>query len=211
MDALITAHKRLLQCDFPAVIHAAIVSFGLVFIHPFEDGNGRIHRFLLHNVLALRGFKPKGILFPISPAILKRLDEYDAALESFSKSLLPHIEYTLDYEGRMTVSGETACFYKYMDLTAQTESIYAFIESAIDNELKPELEFLAAFDRVRARIRRIIDMPARQVELFIRMCLQGGGKVSKRHKEKHFGFLSIQEIEKLEKAVQSAFKGESCD
>lgn len=211
MDGLISAHNRLPESDFPAVIHAAIVSFGFVFIHPFEDGNGRIHRFLLHNILALRGFTPKGILFPISPAILKRLDEYDAALESFSELLLPHIEYTLDDEGRMTVSGETACLYKYMDLTAQAESLFAFLESAIEDELKPELEFLAAYDRARAKIRRIIDMPAIQVKKFIRLCLQGGGRISKRHKERQFGFLSIQEIDKLEKAVQSAFNGESGD
>src|SRR2546421_1471792 len=35
---------------------AAALSFGFVFIHPFEDGNGRIHRFLIHHVLARSGF-----------------------------------------------------------------------------------------------------------------------------------------------------------
>jgi hypothetical protein len=31
----------------PTVVRAAIIAFGFVFIHPFEDGNGRIHRFLI--------------------------------------------------------------------------------------------------------------------------------------------------------------------
>jgi Fic family protein len=37
---------------------AALVAFGFVFIHPFGDGNGRIHRFLIHQVLSTEGFTP---------------------------------------------------------------------------------------------------------------------------------------------------------
>src|SRR6266446_6499745 len=33
------------------VIAAAVLAFGLVYIHPFVDGNGRIHRYLIHHVL----------------------------------------------------------------------------------------------------------------------------------------------------------------
>jgi len=36
----------------------------IVFLHPFEDGNGRIHRFLIHNILARQGFTPEGVMFP---------------------------------------------------------------------------------------------------------------------------------------------------
>ena len=38
--------------ELDAVIAAAILAFGFVYIHPFEDGNGRIHRYLIHHVLA---------------------------------------------------------------------------------------------------------------------------------------------------------------
>ncbi|MEI8039513.1 MAG: Fic family protein [Verrucomicrobiota bacterium] len=50
------------------------------FLHPFSDGNGRIHRFLLHHVLARRGFGPTGIILPVSAVILNRPREYDQAL-----------------------------------------------------------------------------------------------------------------------------------
>jgi Fic/DOC family protein len=36
-----------------AVIAAAILAFGFIYVHPFEDGNGRIHRYLIHHVLPL--------------------------------------------------------------------------------------------------------------------------------------------------------------
>ncbi len=63
------------------VIAATALAFGFVYVHPFVDGNGRIHRYLIHHVLAQRGFNPSGIVFPISAAILERLDEYRAVLE----------------------------------------------------------------------------------------------------------------------------------
>ena len=59
------------------VVHAAAIAFGYVFMHPFDDGNGRIHRFLIHNILARRDFTPDGLIFPISAATLNNLDAYD--------------------------------------------------------------------------------------------------------------------------------------
>jgi Fic family protein len=39
---------------------AAATAFGFVYVHPFQDGNGRIHRCLVHHVLAERKFTPPG-------------------------------------------------------------------------------------------------------------------------------------------------------
>ena len=66
MEGLVNAHTRMADGDVPAVVHAAAIAYGFVFLHPFQDGNGRIHRFLIHNILASRGFTPQGIMFPVS-------------------------------------------------------------------------------------------------------------------------------------------------
>ena len=34
------------------VVAATVAAFGFIFIHPFDDGNGRIHRFLVHHILS---------------------------------------------------------------------------------------------------------------------------------------------------------------
>jgi Fic family protein len=65
------------QSQVHPVVHAAAIAFGYVFMHPFDDGNGRIHRFLIHNILARRDFTPDGLIFPISAATLNNLDAYD--------------------------------------------------------------------------------------------------------------------------------------
>jgi Fic family protein len=49
---LIAADQKLEKdTGFDAVLAAAMVAFGFVFMHPFVDGNGRIHRYLTHHVL----------------------------------------------------------------------------------------------------------------------------------------------------------------
>lgn len=168
MDALVVAHNRMGAGDVPAVVHAAAVAYGFVFLHPFGDGNGRIHRFLIHNILARRGFTPAGIIFPVSAAMLKNIADYDASLESFSR---PLIEYSLDGQGRMTVQNDTADWYRYIDMTPQAEALFRFIGQTIDTELVEELAFLASYDQTRKAIQEIVDMPDRKIGMFIQSCL----------------------------------------
>jgi hypothetical protein len=69
-------------------------------------------------------------------------------------------------------------------------------------ELAEELAFLAKYDRTKLAIREIVDMPDRQIDLFIRACLQNNGRLSARMRAGHFDFLSDQEIARLEQAIQ---------
>jgi Fic family protein len=66
----LTAFDRGAAQGLDAVLAAAVLAFGFVYIHPFEDGNGRLHRYLMHHVLAERGFNPPGLVFPVSAVIL---------------------------------------------------------------------------------------------------------------------------------------------
>ena len=74
-----------------AVVQATAAAFAFVFIHPFDDGNGRIHRFLIHYSLARLGFTHEGIVFLISASIVRETKRYDTTRESFSKPLLAQI------------------------------------------------------------------------------------------------------------------------
>jgi len=208
MDGLTAAQERMNTGDLSAVIQAAIIAYGFVFLHPFEDGNGRIHRFLIHNILARRGFTPKGVMFPISASMLKNPADYDASLEAFSRQLMPLVEYSLDENGHMTVHNDTAIWYRFIDMTPQAEALFRFIDQTIDTELASELAFLANYDKTKKAIQEIVDMPDRQIDLFIRFCLQNNGRISARKRASHFVFLSDEEIASLEQAVQSAYGSE---
>jgi hypothetical protein len=91
-EGFLATTKRLSHSDLDAVLSAAILSFGFVFIHPFEDGNGRIHRYIIHHVLAEKGFTPSGIIFPVSAVMFERIEAYKSVLESFSKQRLDLID-----------------------------------------------------------------------------------------------------------------------
>jgi len=205
MGGLIASHQRLDESAASPVAHAASVAYGFVFLHPFEDGNGRIHRFLIHNILARRDFTPEGIMFPVSAAMLNNPAEYDASLESYSRPILELVEYELDDEGRMTVTNDVAIWYRYIDMTSQTEALYRFIERTIESELVEELAFLANYDKTKAALQEIVDMPDRQIDLFIRFCLQNNGQLSARKRASHFDFLADDEVSRMEAAVQTAY------
>ena len=186
-----------------------LTCYGFVFLHPFEDGNGRIHRYLIHNILVRRGFTPEGIMFPISASMQKNPAAYNASLEAFSRQLMSMVEYSLDEDGRMTIHNETAIWYRYIDMTPQAEALFRFIDQTIDTELAGELAFLANYDKTKKAIQEIVDMPDRQIDLFIRFCLQNNGQLSGQKRASHFDFLLDEEIASLEQAVQSAYGSET--
>ena len=205
MVGLIESHKRMKEGNVSPVIHAAAIAYGFVFLHPFEDGNGRIHRFLIHNILSLEGMVPRGLMFPVSATMLKNPADYDASLEAFSKPLLSLIDYQLDEIGQLTVENDTAFWYRYMDMTAQAEALYSFVTKTIEEELVEELSFLANYDKTKQMIQNIIDMPDRLIDLFIQLCLQNNGSLSAKKRGSLFDFLTDEELAAMEQAVKDGY------
>ena len=198
--------QRLITGGVDPAIAAALVAFPFVFVHPFEDGNGRIHRFLIHNVLAKTGFSPDGIIFPVSAAIVRDMRAYDAALQNFSRPLLSLIEWRLaPPDDQMIVKGQTDHLYRYFDATPQAEFLYDKIAETIHKDLMEELEFLGAYDKAYSGARAIVDMPNRKLSLFVRLTMQNDGKLPKGRR-KLFAELTNQEVAAMEAAVQAALQ-----
>jgi hypothetical protein len=205
MMALMKAGRRVTANGVDPVIAAALVSFGFVFIHPFEDGNGRIHRFLIHSVLAKTGFTPEGLIFPVSVAIVRDRRGYDAALETFSKPLLSLIKWRLNAKLELVVEGNTAHHYRYFDATALAEYLYDRVAETIHKDLAGELDFLEIYDRAYRAVRDVVDMPNRKVSLFVRICMQNDGRLPKGRR-KMFAELTDAEITAMESAIRLAQK-----
>ena len=193
---------RLVTDRVDPVVAAAVAAFSFVFVHPFEDGNGRIHRFMIHHVLSRTRFSPGDMVFPVSAAILRDRRSYDAVLETFSQPLLALIDWDLDANGELVIRGETARHYRFFDATLFAEYLYDRIAETVRTDLPAELGFLATFDRAKAAIDDIVDMPDRRAALLIRLLMQNGGILS-RAKRAHFAELTDAELAAMEAAVQA--------
>ena len=188
-----------------AVIASAVLSFGFVYIHPFADGNGRLHRYLMHHVLARRGFNPPGVHFPVSSAILDRIDAYRGVLESYSRRLLPVIRWEATPDGNVRVLNDTADFYRFFDATPHAEFLYSCVEQTIEEDLPNEARYLQKFDRFRAGIEQIADMPERTINNLLGFLKQNGGRLSKRAREGEFAQLTDEEALRVEALYEETF------
>jgi len=205
-DFLAMSHATIKAPCVPDLVAASVISYIFNFIHPFSDGNGRIHRFLIHHVLAMRKFSVEGIILPISAVMLNRQRDYDTSLESFSKHLMDKLEYELDDRLRLKVIGKTVDHYRYIDCTCLVEIFYDFVKDTISTELPAEAEYLQRYDQARRHMREIVDMPDRYADLFIKLCGQNKGVLSlNKRKLEEFRTLSENEITQLQKIVQTCF------
>ena len=211
LDALVAGLvqfvNRGLEGGVDPVVVAAAAAFGLVYIHPFEDGNGRIHRWIMHHVLAAGGLTPPELVFPVSYVILRRIAEYEAVLGSYSRSLLPLIEWEETDDHNVRVLNETADFYRYFDATSHAEFLYACVEETIDVDLPREVGFLESFDRFAGEVQDIVELPQRVVDLLVHFLEQGDGKLSKRARTKEFGPLTDAEVQEVEALYAKEFGG----
>lgn len=206
MQGLIETAALLKESDFPPVLAAAVIAFGFVFIHPFEDGNGRLHRYLLHHVLTETGFTPKGLVFPVSSAILKRIPDYVATLENYSKPRLSFVEWRTTDKGNVEVLNETIDLYRFFDATPQAEFLYGCVHETITKILPDEVEYLRQYDEMKAFVNNRIDMPDRTADLLIRFLHQNDGKLSNRARDKEFSSLTDEETQMFENKFKEIFK-----
>ncbi|MEX1198904.1 MAG: Fic family protein [Pseudohongiellaceae bacterium] len=204
INGLIAFHAQASRSLDP-VIAAAALAFGFVYIHPFEDGNGRIHRYLIHHVLASRGFNPPGIVFPVSAAILHRMDAYQAVLESHSARVLPLIEWETTDRHNVKVLNDTVDHYRYFDATPHAEFLYGCVQETIERDLPQEAAFLRNHDVFRQRVNEVVDMPPRTLELLFRFLHQNDGCLSNRARGKEFAALTDEEAGEIESVYREAF------
>lgn len=205
MQGIVDLNKK--NTETYTLIKATMVSFGYVYIHPFEDGNGRIHRFLIHDILVRDGIVPNGTILPVSAQILARMDEYNTTLELLSKLIERKVKYDINESGEMTVKNpaEIEALYRFPDLTNHTIFLARAIQTTVNKEVPEELLFLQYYDKLKGEIREIVDMPNNKIDRMILLLHQNNGKLASR-KRKSYKELSDTEIEKMEKAYSQVFE-----
>ncbi len=203
------------------ILRAAIASFGFVYIHPMSDGNGRISRFLINDVLRRDGAVPAPLILPVSATITESHTlraGYDASLEAFSKPFMRR------YAGRYDLGSETdnpdgvvsdlefdayddALFaWKFPDFTPQTEYLGPVIEETIRREMREEAQFLRQHDQARQAVKEVVEGPDSDIDRIIRSIQENGFRVSGKLAQQYPMLVDdIERSDRVVAAVVSAF------
>ncbi|MDE0531031.1 MAG: Fic family protein [Albidovulum sp.] len=193
--------------DVDPVLQAACIAFGFVYIHPLADGNGRLHRCLIHHVLSERKFTPTGMVFPVSAVMLDRIEGYRTTLQSHSTPLMPFIDWRALPDGNVDVTNDTADLYRFFDCTDEAAFLFECVLRAIEDDLPREIDYLKCHDAAMTAIMNAIEMPDRMAENLIMFVRQNDGKLGKRRREKEFAELTDKEIVLVEQTINDAFEG----
>jgi len=206
VNGLIQTKQKLQDAPFDPVLAATMIAFGFVFIHPFVDGNGRIHRYLIHHVLTKMNFSKQGIVFPVSAAMLNRINEYRKTLEDYSLPRLELIEWKETSDHNVEVLNETKDLYRFFDATKQAEFLYSCVKNTVEEIIPKEVEYLVRFDEMKDYLESHFEIPDKTTSLLIRFLEQGEGKLSERAKKKEFEQFTAKEINSIERKYEQLIK-----
>ena len=103
----------------------------------------------------------------------------------------------------MTVHTDSIGLYRYFDATPAAEYLYETVERTIDTDLRGEIDYLVRFDRAWRSIRDVVDMPDRRLELFLKICMANGGRLS-AGKRSQFAALTDAEVARMEAILHDA-------
>ena len=178
-----------------SIVRAATAAFGFVYIHPMTDGNGRISRFLINDVLRRDGLLPVPLVLPVSVAIAQNSRsraDYDRILETFSRPLMQHFagrycfantivaadgtHYNFHFDGY----DDALPTWRYPDLTQHVIYLARILDDTIRQQMRAEAIFLRANDQARQAIKEIIEMPDPDIDRIIRSVRENDGQLSNK-------------------------------
>lgn len=205
MEGVIEVGELVKNEGYPTVLAAATAAFGFVFVHPFFDGNGRLHRFLLHHFLRLGGFTPAGAVVPVSAAMERDIARYAEVLKHYSAPITAMLDYRFDADADfIEIRKQPAYLYAFFDATELCEFTFSCLEKAIDEDLSTELAYLRAYDQAHHSLKRWLEAPQPELEKLIRYIARNNGKLS-NNKRGQFPLIGDSDIARAEEKISAAF------
>jgi len=177
-----------------SLMRSAVATFGFVYIHPLADGNGRIHRFLVNDILRRDGVIPAPVILPISAIITDDADErrrYDQVLDQVSRPLMQAVSDQFSFTPIPTrypdgvVSNfvfqggkEARALWRYPDLGPHVIFLSRVIERTLTGQMRDESRYLRRHAQALAALKEVVEMPDQQADRVLRSLEQNQGKLS---------------------------------
>ena len=176
------------------VLRSAVAAFGFVYMHPLADGNGRVHRFLINDVLRRDGAVTAPMVLPVSSLISTDAADrraYDDILDAVSAPLMRGLKGQYAFASSQTVyaDGIRSNFvfsadevarpvWRYLDLTPHVLYLADVLERTIKEDMREESRYLRSHSQARVAIKEILEMPDAQIDRVIRSVRSNQGNLS---------------------------------
>ncbi len=177
-----------------SVMRSAVVAFGFVYIHPLADGNGRVHRFLINDMLRRDGVIPDPVILPVSAVITDDAGErraYDRVLDQVSRPLMQAVREHVVFEPVQTTypdglvsnfafhgTEQARPLWRYPDLGPHVVFLANIIDRTLTEQMREESRYLRSHAQARAALKEIVEMPDHQADRVLRSIEQNRGKLS---------------------------------
>lgn len=136
MSAIGEIHSHV--TELPPVVGCAAVSGSFVLVHPFLDGNGRLSRLLISDILFRNSEKGTPII-PVCLGIEARRSEYISTLAALTAPIMKRTLYTVENSFYKLTKCDID-MYRYPDLTEYTNFLQSVITETIDTQIPKEVE-----------------------------------------------------------------------
>ena len=167
-----------------SVMRSAVAAFGFVYIHPLADGNGRVHRFLINDILRRDGAVKDPMILPVSSLITSTQTErhsYDNILDEISRPLMQslvglyefaatHTTYSDGIRSNFVFRGDDYArhTWRHLDLTKHVIYLAHVLDRTIREDMREESRYMRSHAQARAAIKDIVEMPDMQIDRIIR-------------------------------------------
>ncbi len=204
-----------------SLLRAGALAFAYVYLHPLRDGNGRIHRFLINDVLRRDKAIPPDTILPVSASITHSLEHrvhYERALERFSRPFLRRYASACHF-GELTTAADgtrtnfefadyqdARAAWRYPDLTEQAFFVVKLVEHTIKVEMAEEAQILSQFQTAQERVKEVREMPDPDINRLIRSIRENGWSISGKLREEYPWLENQGTAANLIEAIRSAFQ-----
>lgn len=204
-----------------SIWRAAIAAFGFVYVHPLIDGNGRVHRFLINDILRRDGAVPKDVILPVSVAITDdplRRQGYDDVLDTISAPLMAEIRADISFSSKTEVypdgvesdlifadNDRARPTWRYGNYVPHILYMADIINTAIVDNMRNEAIYLRNHDNARLALKEICEMPDAMADRIIRSVNENQAETAGKHLRKQYPQVTEDMWAQFVKAVREAF------
>ena len=176
------------------LMRSTVAAFGFIYIHPLADGNGRVHRFLVNDVLRRDGVVQDPMILPVSSLITSDAAErrgYERILDVVSRPLMRTLTQTYRFAETPTAypDGIASNFvfegsesarhaWRCLDLSPHVAYMADVVQRTIREDMLEESRYLRSHGQARSAIKEIVEMPDAQVDRVIRSVQSNQGELS---------------------------------